>query len=92
MTSSHGRALLPYEIMDIVNAELSSPRFVNECTAAFLATVNRFMRGVVTRVAKVRNDHGLFDAVEKDAEWDEFTDLTMGATSKSVLTKSALLT
>jgi len=52
--------------MDIVNAELSSPRFVNECTAAFLATVNRFMRGVVTRVAKVRSSHGLFGAVEKD--------------------------
>ena len=78
--------------MDIVNVELSSPRSVSECTAAFLATVNRFMRGVVTRVAKVRSDHGLFDAVEKDTEWDEFTDLMMCATSKPVLTKSPLLT
>ena len=87
MTSSYGRALLPYEIMDIVNAELSSSRFVNECTAAFLATVGRFMRGVVIRVAKVRSTHGLFDAVEKDSEWDEYTDLTMGATGTSVLAR-----
>ena len=44
-------------------------------------------RGVVTRVAKVRSDHGLFDAVEKGVEWGEFTELTMGAPSQSVLTK-----
>ena len=92
MTSSHGRALLPYEILDIVNAELSSPRFVNECTAAFLATVGRFMRGVVVRVAKVRSTHGLFDAAEKDSEWDEYTDLTMGATGASVLVQGEVLT
>jgi DNA-directed RNA polymerase III subunit RPC1 len=91
MTSSHGRALLPYEIMDIVNTELSSPRFVNECTTAFLATVGRFMREVAARVAKIRNTHGLFDAVERDAEWDEYTDLTMGATGESVLMKGKVL-
>ena len=91
MNSSHGRALLPYEIMDIVNVELSSPRFVNECTAAFLATVSRFMREVVARVAKVRSVHGLFDAVERDNEWDEYTDLTMGATGESVLVKGEVL-
>lgn len=91
MTSSHGRALLPYEIMDIVNTELSSPRFVNECTAAFLATISRFMREVVTRVAKVRSIHGLFDAVERDTEWDEHTDLTMGATSGSTVVKGEIL-
>ena len=91
MTSSHGRALLPYEIMDIVNTALSSPRFVNECTAAFLATVSRFMREVVTRVANVRSTHGLFDAMEKDVEWDEYTDLTMGATSESVVVKGEVL-
>ena len=91
MTSSHGRALLPYEIMDIVNTELSSPRFVNECTAAFLATISRFMREVIARVAKIRSTHGLFDAVEKDTEWDEYTDLTMGATSESVVVKGEVL-
>jgi DNA-directed RNA polymerase III subunit RPC1 len=91
MTSSHGRALLPYEIMAIVNAELSSPRFVNECTAAFLATVNRFMRGVVARVAKVRSIHGLFDAMEQDTEWGEYPDLTMGATGESVVVKREAL-
>ena len=92
MTSSRGRALLPYEIMDIVNTELAGPRFVNECTAAFLATVSRFMRGVVARVAKVRSVHGLFDAVEKDTEWDEYTDLTMGAACESVLVTGEVFT
>jgi DNA-directed RNA polymerase III subunit RPC1 len=78
--------------MEIVNTELTNSHFVDECTAAFLATISRFMREVVTRVAKVRSIHGLFDAVEKDNEWDEHTDLTMGATCESIVVKGEVLT
>ncbi|KAH6915466.1 DNA-directed RNA polymerase III largest subunit [Coprinopsis sp. MPI-PUGE-AT-0042] len=74
------RALLPFEMVDIIDRELSSPRFIKTCTSAYCETVREYILGkVVNRVAKIREQHGMYDAIEKNEEWDEETDLSMGA-------------
>jgi DNA-directed RNA polymerase III subunit RPC1 len=77
------RGLLPYEILEIVNRELSLPRFVTECTPAYISTIRTFLNDhVVHRLATVRKSRGMFEALERSEEWDEDTDLSMGATGK----------
>jgi DNA-directed RNA polymerase III subunit RPC1 len=75
------RGLLPYEILEIVDRELSLPRFVTECTTAYISTIRTFLNDhVVHRLAIVRKSRGMFEALERSDEWDEDTDLSMGAT------------
>ena len=83
-----GRGLLPFEILELVDRELAKEPFSSECTAAYLATIRGFvLDNVARRVGKYRKKHGMFEAEEREDEWDEFTDLTMGASGKySVLT------
>ncbi|ETW84605.1 hypothetical protein HETIRDRAFT_473329 [Heterobasidion irregulare TC 32-1] len=91
--SSHG--LLPYEILEIVNRELSQPRFVSECTAAYISTVRGFIQEhVAKRLAEVRESRGMFDALERDDEWDADTDLSMGASAadKAIVDNKAKVT
>ena len=77
------RGLLPYEILEIVDRELSLPRFVTECTPAYISTIRAFLNDhVVHRLATVRKSRGMFEALERSEEWDEDTDLSMGATGK----------
>jgi DNA-directed RNA polymerase III subunit RPC1 len=77
------RGLLPYEILEIVDRELSLPRFVTECTPAYISTIRTFFNDhVVHRLAVVRKSRGMFEALERNEEWDEDTDLSMGATGK----------
>jgi DNA-directed RNA polymerase III subunit RPC1 len=77
------RGLLPYEILEIVDRELSLPRFVTECTPAYISTIRTFLNEhVVHRLAIVRKSRGMFEALERNEEWDEDTDLSMGATGK----------
>ncbi|KAF9051133.1 beta and beta-prime subunits of DNA dependent RNA-polymerase [Hymenopellis radicata] len=99
--SSTGGELLPYEVMEIVNTELDSPRFRNECTAAYLAVTRDFIwDNVVMKLVEVRKSRGMFEALERHDEWDEHTDLSFGASeadkaivrNKSKVTESQIRT
>ncbi|KIJ54648.1 hypothetical protein M422DRAFT_24553 [Sphaerobolus stellatus SS14] len=80
-----GRSLLPYEIIQIADRELSSPKFTSECTAAYIGTVRGFIvDNVAHRMANIRKARGMFDALEKSEHWDEETDLTMGASEAAI--------
>ncbi|KAH9977877.1 beta and beta-prime subunits of DNA dependent RNA-polymerase [Lactifluus volemus] len=89
------RGLLPYEILEIVDRELSLPRFVAECTPSYLATIRAFLSDhVAHRLATVRKSRGMFEALERSDEWDEETDLSMGATAseKAIVDNKAKVT
>ena len=78
------RGLLPYEVLEIVDRELSLPRFVTEFTPAYISTIRTFLHDhVAHRLAINRKSRGMFEALERSEEWDENTDLSMGATGKS---------
>ena len=82
--SRHARGLLPFEIMEMVDHELSKKKFTSECTAAYLATIRGFIsENVAQRLAEIRKSRGMFDALEREDEWDEQTDLSMGASCES---------
>jgi DNA-directed RNA polymerase III subunit RPC1 len=84
ITSRAGRALLPFEITEITDSELSKPRFQNECTAAYVASILGFITDhIANRLAKVRECRGMYNALEREAEWDEETDLSLGASCTS---------
>lgn len=77
---------MPYEIMEITDRELNSERFRADCTAAYIATVRGFvLNSVVRRAVKIREQHGMFGAEIRQEEWDEDTDLSMGARRTSCL-------
>lgn len=60
--------------------ELASEHFTNECTAAYLATIQGFITDhIVRRLAEARSSRGMFEATEREDEWDADTDLSMGA-------------
>ncbi|KZS94039.1 beta and beta-prime subunits of DNA dependent RNA-polymerase [Sistotremastrum niveocremeum HHB9708] len=80
IASRAGRGLLPFEVIDIVNEEMTGKRFVTACTPAYRATVRTFVaESIANRLAKVRKSHGMFDALERPRDWDEDMDLSMGA-------------
>ncbi|THH21268.1 hypothetical protein EW146_g237 [Bondarzewia mesenterica] len=80
ITTRHSRGLLPYEILAIVDRELSRQRFTEEGMAAYESTIRDFIiEYVVIRLAEARRSRGMFDAMECDREWDADTDLSMGA-------------
>ncbi|KAH9179794.1 beta and beta-prime subunits of DNA dependent RNA-polymerase [Lactarius sanguifluus] len=95
ISSRSARGLLPYEVLEIVDRELSLPRFVAECTPAYIAAVRTFLNDHVThRLATVRKSRGMFEALERSDEWDEDTDLSMGATAadKAIVDNKAKVT
>lgn len=78
--SRAGRSLFPFEILEIVDRELKTKKFASECTAAYLASLQSFVTyNIANRLGEVRRSHGMFDALERDGEWDADTDLSMGA-------------
>ena len=80
IASRESRGLLPFEILEFVDRELSQRRFTSECTAAYLATIRGFVsEHIAQRLAQIRKSRGMFDALEREDEWDENTDLSMGA-------------
>lgn len=84
--SRAGQGLAPYEIIEIIDKELSTRRFTSECTPSYLATLKQFtIEHIARHLAKVRQSRGMFDALEKSDEWDEDTDLSMGASCKYCL-------
>jgi DNA-directed RNA polymerase III subunit RPC1 len=74
---------MPYEVLEITERELVNGKFKNECTAAYIATVRGYvLNKVVRRAVRIREQHGMFGAEDRQEDWDEDTDLTMGATRK----------
>lgn len=83
IASRDSRGLLPFEILEFVDRELAQRRFKTECTAAYLATIRGFIsEHIAQRLAQIRKSRGMFDALEREPEWDEHTDLSMGASGK----------
>lgn len=69
--------------MEKVDAELSSKKFISECAPAYVASVRAFLHDkVADRMQRLRKQHGMFEAAERQEEWDELTDLTMGASGE----------
>lgn len=69
-----------------MDRELSKKKFTAECTAAYLATIRRFIsENVARKLAEIRKSRGMFEAFEHEDEWDEGTDLSMGASGKLLL-------
>jgi DNA-directed RNA polymerase III subunit RPC1 len=66
--------------MELVDQELATPRFSSESSPAYLETVRKFiLENLANKLAGTRKSRGMFDALEREAEWDEDTDLSMGA-------------
>lgn len=66
--------------MEITNRELMGKKFVAECTPAYLLSVREYiLNNIAKKIAEEREEHGMFDALERDKEWDEYTDLSLGA-------------
>lgn len=63
----------------MVDRELSTQKFTSECTADYLATIRGFIMNNVTLLVEHRRYRGMFDALEREAEWDQDTDLSLGA-------------
>jgi len=69
-----------------MDRELATPKFTNECTAAYIATIRDFIAdGVVSHLANIRKTHGMFEALHRNDEWDADTNLSLGATSMYVV-------
>ncbi|KAK7467362.1 DNA-directed RNA polymerase III subunit C1 (rpo31) [Stygiomarasmius scandens] len=80
MVSRGGRGLLPFEILELVDKELGTHRYTTECTSAYLSLIRSFIvEHAVNRLAKVRKQHGMYDALERSDDWDVDTDLSFGA-------------
>ncbi|KAG6874000.1 hypothetical protein C0995_007957 [Termitomyces sp. Mi166 len=101
IASRIGRGLLPFEVLEVVDREMSAPRFVSECPAAYMATIRGFLiDNVVHKIVNARKSQGMFEALEREEEWDEETDLSMGASeadkavvdNKSKVTEAQLKT
>jgi DNA-directed RNA polymerase III subunit RPC1 len=76
-----GQSLLPFEVLEYTNKELSTQRYLEGCAATYIGHVKGFIRDVIVqRQIRARSQHGMFDALERDDDWDSDTDLTMGAT------------
>lgn len=81
--SRAGKSLYPYEVAEIMKSELASPRFQNECTSAYIKSIEDFIqKNVIDAMTTCRDQHGMFDAAEKSEEWDDDTDLSLGAPGK----------
>jgi len=66
--------------MALVDHELATPRFKNECTPAYLDTVRKFIYdNLAHKLAESRRGRGMYDAMDREDEWDEDTDLSLGA-------------
>lgn len=70
--------------MEIVDRELATPRFKLETSPTYLELVRKFIfDNLANKMAEMRRRRGMFDALEKQDEWDEYTDLSMGASGKT---------
>ncbi|TDL29012.1 beta and beta-prime subunits of DNA dependent RNA-polymerase [Rickenella mellea] len=80
-----GRGLLPFEITELVDRELMNKMSTNECSAAYIHSIRDFVsHNVVMNIVNHRKSRGMFDALYREDEWDEDTDLSMGASTADV--------
>ena len=74
---------MPFEILEFVDRELATRKYTSECTAAYLATIRSFIsENLAQKLGEVRKRHGMFEALEREDEWDADTDLSLGASGK----------
>lgn len=53
---------------------------MSECTPSYLSTIRKFVSDhVAGKLAQLRRGRGMYDALEREKEWDEETDLSLGA-------------
>jgi len=70
--------------MEYVDKELSSPRFKDETAPQYISFIRDFIYdNVASKIADARRKHGMYDALEREDEWDEYTDLSLGASGTS---------
>lgn len=69
--------------MELTDKEFSSPKFISECSETYLSTVRKFvLETIATPMAEEREFYKMFGAREREDEWDEETDFSMGASGK----------
>lgn len=75
--------MLPFEITEIVDREFETPRFKSGCSEIYLANARAFIVSkLANKLADSRRKQGMFDALEREGDWDEDTDLSLGASGK----------
>jgi len=57
ISDRRGKALLPYQIYDIAQRELKSPRFVAECPDVYAAAILTFLETICERLSDIRTRH-----------------------------------
>ena len=58
--------MLPYQIADFVDRELSHPNFGAECSNAYITTIRTFVeQHIITPLVIIRKQHGLPDGLGK---------------------------
>lgn len=74
------RGLLPYEVAEIIDAELKSHKWTSLTTDKYREQVREFLQEhVVNKAGAVREHFSMYAATEREEEWDEEIDLTLGA-------------
>lgn len=69
--------------MEITDRELDEKKFVAECTPAYRSSVREYiLYHIAKKIANEREKRGMFDALERETEWDEYTDLSLGASGR----------
>jgi DNA-directed RNA polymerase III subunit RPC1 len=79
-----GDGLLPFQIASILEQELSTRRWISECTESYIQIIRTFVqKNVIDPLVKARESLGMFDALEQPSQWDQDMDLNMGAEGKT---------
>ena len=74
------RSLMPFEIRERVDATLRTDRFRRVCTDKYLEQIRAFCDvQIAEHVARTREAYGMFPARVREGDWDEETDLSLGA-------------
>jgi DNA-directed RNA polymerase III subunit RPC1 len=69
--------------LEIADRELAAQKFTSECTPSYVSTIRDFIsEHIAGKLARLRLSRGMYDAMEREAEWDAETDLSMGATGR----------
>ena len=69
--------------MQLVDDELASKKFIAVCSESYISVLRKFIYDTaVAPLAELRGKHGMYDALQKEEEWDDDTDLSMGASSQ----------
>lgn len=84
ISKRRSKALLPYEVLKIVEDEVNGARFVKGCSDAYRTMVKDFVVAKARKMADSRDEYGMFEAMEHDDEWGDEVDLTLGASPAAV--------